>query len=300
MKKHIIFLVIIAIIVVSALLVPKKKENNQNETLIINNEDVTSKLSDKIIVQDDVIYMSLDDTKNCLDSDLYQEDENIILSGNKKIAVLQLNNNTIEINGSKVEINGQAFEAAENKIYIPISELENVYDIEFSYMPDYKNIVIDYYENKLEKADAVKNISVKKESKVFSNTVEKVKKGDWVVYISNNENGWSYIRTQNGNLGYVKTKKLDNFVTEREDFESEKNADVDESKVLKKDITNENIEKYSNRKKLIEKIIFEAIEKEKNIVKITYKKEKDEESFRKFQIEAVAILKECGITIMLK
>ena len=300
MKKIIFLCVILVIIVASILLTSNKKENKQNENLIINNKNVTSELSDKIIVQDNIVYMSLDDIKTCLDNDLYKEDENIILSGNKKIGVLQLNNNKIEINGAIVEIRGQAFETVKDKIYIPISELENVYDIDFSYIPEYKNIVIDYYENKLEKADAVKNISVKKESKVFSNTVEKVKKGDWVVYISNNENGWSYIRTQNGNLGYVKTKKLDNFVTEREDFESEKNADVDESKVLKKDITNENIEKYSNRKKLIEKIIFEAIEKEKNIVKITYKKEKDEESFRKFQIEAVAILKECGITIMLK
>ena len=222
MKKHIFFWVILAIIVASILLTSNKKENKQNETLIINNEDVTSKLSDKIIVQGNIVYMSLDDIKTCLDNDLYQEDEDIILSGNKKIAVIQLNNNTIEINGSKVEIKGQAFEAVKDKIYIPISELENVYDIEFSYIPEYKNIVIDYYENKLEKASAVKNLSVKKKSKIFSNTVEKIKKGDWVVYISNSENGWSYIRTQNGNLGYVKTKKLDNFVTEREDFETEK------------------------------------------------------------------------------
>ena len=300
MKKHIFFWVILAIIVASILLTSNKKENKQNETLIINNEDVTSKLSDKIIVQGNIVYMSLDDIKTCLDNDLYQEDEDIILSGNKKIAVIQLNNNTIEINGSKVEIKGQAFEAVKDKIYIPISELENVYDIEFSYIPEYKNIVIDYYENKLEKASAVKNLSVKKKSKIFSNTVEKIKKGDWVVYISNSENGWSYIRTQNGNLGYVKTKKLDNFVTEREDFETEKKEDIDESKVFKKDITNKNIEKYSDREKLIEEIISEAIEKEKNIVKITYKKEKNEESFRKFKIEAVAILKECGITILLE
>ena len=93
---------------------------------------------------------------------------------------------------------------------------------------------------------------------------------------------------------------MDNFVTEREDFETEKKEDIDESKVLKKDITNENIEKYSDREKLIEEIISEAIEKGKNIVKITHKKEKDGESFKKFQIEAVAILKECGITIMLE
>ena len=93
---------------------------------------------------------------------------------------------------------------------------------------------------------------------------------------------------------------MDNFVTEREDFETEKTEKFDESKVFKKDITNKNIEKYSDREKLIEEIISEAIEKEKNIVKITYKKEKNEESFRKFKIEAVAILKECGITILLE
>ena len=35
-------------------------------------------------------------------------------------------------------------------IYIPISELQNVYEMEYTYIPEFKNIVIDNYSKKLE------------------------------------------------------------------------------------------------------------------------------------------------------
>ena len=64
-----------------------------------------------------------------------------------------------------------------------------------------------------------------------------------------------------------------------------------------KDITKSNIEKYKNRKKIISQIIEEVIKKKYNIIKIIYKN-KETDAFKKFKLEASAMLKECGVTVV--
>ena len=63
--------------------------------------------------------------------------------------MLELDKDTIEINGSKIDIKGQAFKNKQDVIYIPISEMQNVYDIEFKYVESTKNIIIDSYSKAL-------------------------------------------------------------------------------------------------------------------------------------------------------
>ena len=66
-------------------------------------------------------------------------------------------------------------------------------------------------------AYASKNIKIKEEGKSLSKTIDKVEKGNWLIFISEN-NGIAKVRTQDGKIGYVKKKYLNNFVTKREDF----------------------------------------------------------------------------------
>lgn len=262
-------------------------------SLIINNQDITTQLEDQILVQDGIIYLSFEDVKKCLDETIYQEDETIITSSDKKVAALKIDSRDIEINGSEVEINGQVFVTEENTIYIPVSELENVYDMELSYTEESKNIVIDYYSKALVKAYATKNIAIKSKTSNFSETISKVNKGNWVVFVSE-DNGWAKVRTQDGFLGYVKKKKLTNFVTQREDMEDTENGTVDE--YLEKDISNETIEKYEDRKSLVEELLLEAVSENYKSIKIIYDN-KENENFERFKIESRPILKECGISI---
>ena len=125
-----------------------------------------------------------------------------------------------------------------------------------------------------------------------SDTLEKLKKDDIVVYVSE-ENDWAKIKTQNGNLGYIKKKLLQNFVVEREEI-IQQDTTTQEPK-YKKDITKSNIEKYKNRKNLIEQIIKEAINKKYSSIKIIYSKDKQVEAYKRFKLEATAMLKESGI-----
>ena len=208
---------------------------------------------------------------------------------------MQLNKNKLEINGSTIQIDGQMFKNEQGKLYLPVSQMKNSYDIEFLYNPEYKNIVIDNFSSKIEKATIKKDISLKEEMNNSSATLEKLKKDDVVVFVSE-ENGWAKIRTSNGNLGYIKKKILKDFVIEREEIKTE-NSITEEPK-NKKDITKSNIKKYKNRKSIIQQIIKDAVNKNYNSIKIVYSKDKEEENFKKFKLEATAMLKESGITVV--
>ena len=286
-----LIIILLAIVVINNNSIKNKKENS----IIVNNEDVTNKLENEIIINDNIVYLSINDIKKCLDPNIYQEDKKIITSSDKKIAVIELDSDNIEINGSTVQIKGQVFQTEQETIYLPISELQNVYDIELEYIEEYKNIVIDELSKRLEKAYVTKNLLIKEERKNFSSNIEKVNKGNWVVYVSE-EKGWAKVRTQNGNLGYVKKKNLTNFVIQREELEQENKNWEDAS--YEKNITKSNIKKYEDRKKVIEQILQEAVKQNERIVKITYEKDAEAEEFSRFKIEATAILKECGITVV--
>ncbi len=302
-KAKIIRLLIILIIAILISIIfinskTKQEESNDKMSLIIDNQDVTSQLEKEIVEQDGIAYISFNDVQKFLDKNIYQEETGfIITSSDKKVAALKIDSRDIEINGSKVEIKGQAFKNQDGTIFIPISELENVYDIDFNYIKETKKITIDYYSKSLEKAYVTKNISVKSKTNTFSETISKVKKGNWIIFISDKEDGkWAKVRTQDGNIGYIKKKYLTNFVTEREnieDTESHINNDY-----LEKDITKEKIANYEDRKNLIDKILQETVLAGKRTVKIIYEKEKTSEEFERFKIEIVPILKECGISVI--
>lgn len=301
-KAKSIRLLIILIILIVIIFVIKKvntKIIDEKMSLIIDNEDVTSQLEKEIVEQDGITYISFNDVQKFLDKNIYQEDETelIITSSDKKVAALKIDSSDIEINGSEVEIKGQAFKNQEGTIFIPISEMENIYDIEFNYIEEAKNITIDYYSKSLVKAYTTKKISVKSKMSGFSETISKVKKGNWVVFVADSEDGkWAKVRTQDGNIGYIKKKYLTNFVTERENMEYTESPISNE--YLEKDITEEKIAKYENRKKLIDEILQETVLAGKKTVKIIYEKEQTSEEYTRFKIEIVPILKECGISVI--
>ena len=128
-------LIFIGIIIILFLIVfASKKENIKQKdyiSLIINNEDVTSKLQYEIIIKDNVQYLSLEDIKNNLNENIYQEGDNVIAISDRKVTYLELNKNKLEINGSTIQIAGQMFKTEQGKIYPPISQMQNSYDIEF-------------------------------------------------------------------------------------------------------------------------------------------------------------------------
>ena len=296
LKRMIIILVAILFLLIVIERIGEKTMSKDKLSLIVENADITAKLQDVIIEQNGIIFLSFDDVKNIFDKTIFLEDKTnyIITTGDKKVAAFKVGETTGEINGSKVELTSSMFKTEQGKIYLPVSELRNVYDLEFSYVEETKNILMDYYSKELKKAEVTKNSNIKNSTIKLSKTIDKVKKGEEVVFIST-KNGWSKIRTNNGMIGYIRDNLITNIKTIREDFDESKKA-TDNNKYLEKSLTKTNIETYEERKKLIQNIIAEAIKDGYNNVKISYEKN-DVKSLERFKIESKPMLKECGINI---
>ena len=197
-------------------------DSNKTTNLIINNKNVTANLKNEILIKDNTIYLSKQDIANFFDKYIYEEEETnqIITTYNKKIAEIGFEENTININGSDKTIRASA-EKENDIIYLPISEMTEVYGIEIEYLPDAKVVTMDSTDREQKKAILSSDVAVKSSTNFIAKTVDRVKKGEDVIVISS-ENGSSRIRTKNGKIGYVKSNKLTNEVTVREDMEEEK------------------------------------------------------------------------------
>ena len=219
-------IIVLILLLLSAFILNKAKnyiiETSKNEiNLIINNRNVTANLKHQVINENGIIYVSMDDIENYFDRYIHIEDEinEIVTTYDKQIASIGFETNKLTLNGSTKKTQAHAI-TKEEVIYLPISEMQEVYGIELSVTE--KNVVLDSLSRKQVKAYAKSNISVKWKADIFSKTVDKVKKGDILIAIEENDNGWTRVRTENGEVGYVKTSKLTNYTTVREDLVEEK------------------------------------------------------------------------------
>ena len=227
-KQKIIKYSIIAIIIVLLLIVIYNLNNyivldkNKTTNLVINNKNVTSNLKKDIIIDGDNIYLSKQDLANFFDKYIYEDtkNNNIITTYNNKIATISMEKNTININGSSKTTYAHA-KKDNDVIYIPITELEDVYGIEIKYIENSKVLTIDSTSKEQKKAIITKDTPVKSSTKFISKTVDRVKKGSYVIVISENK-GYTRVRTENGKLGYIKTKRIANTVTVREEIKDSK------------------------------------------------------------------------------
>ena len=219
-------IIVVILLLLSAFILNKAKnyiiETSKNEiNLIINNRNVTANLKHQVINENGIIYVSMDDIENYFDRYIHIEDEinEIVTTYDKQIASIGFETNKLTLNGSTKKTQAHAI-TKEEVIYLPISEMQEVYGIELSVTE--KNVVLDSLSRKQVKAYAKSNISVKWKADIFSKTVDKVKKGDILIAIEENDKGWTRVRTENGEVGYVKTSKLTNYTTVREDLVEEK------------------------------------------------------------------------------
>ena len=189
--------------------------------LIINNRNVTEDLKHPIINENGIIYVSMDDIENYFDKYIHIEEDinEIVTTYDKQIASIGFETNKLTLNGSTKKVQAHAIEKDE-VIYLPISEMQEVYNVEMAVSD--KNITLDSLDRKQVKAYTKSNLSVKWKADIFSKTVDKVKKGDVLIAIEDVDKGWTRVRTQSGEVGYVKTSKLTNYTTVRDDFVEEK------------------------------------------------------------------------------
>lgn len=197
-------------------------DNNKSTNLVINNKNVTSNLKNEIVIEDGIIYLSEKDVANFFDKHIYEEEETnqIITTYEKKIAAIGFKDNVININGSNKDIYAHAIKK-DDVVYLPISEMADVYDVEVQNIEDSKVVTMDTISKEQKKAIVNSSVAVKSSTEFIAKTVDRIEKGDYVVVVSS-DNGYTKVRTTNGKLGYVKSDKLANEVTVRENMEEEK------------------------------------------------------------------------------
>ncbi|MCI8587570.1 MAG: hypothetical protein HFJ49_03035 [Clostridia bacterium] len=191
--------------------------------LVLNSNNVTAKLKEKIIIEDDIIYLSMKDIKNFLDYYIYEEKETeqIITTSDKNIAAIGFKDKRMTVNGTREKIDATAIKRDSN-IYLPIAELSDVYEIEVKYIDETNTLTIDSLSRALEKATVTNKSSIKSHTKIFSRTIDKVEETEEVIIIKELDNGWTKVRTQRGKIGFIQTDKLKDFKQVREAEEEEK------------------------------------------------------------------------------
>ena len=228
--KRILIVVLVLIAIILILLKAQdfmKEKTDDSISLIINNTNVTQRLKYDVKIENNNIYVSMDDIKNFFDKYIYIEDEinEIVTTYNDKIASIGFEANKLTLNGSTKKINAHAIKE-NDVVYIPISEMTDVYNIEINNIESTKVITIDSLEREQLKATTKSKLSVKSKRESFSRTVDKVEDNASLIVIKNNgvtsEKGWTKVRTANGKIGYVKTNKLNEITTARQAVEKKK------------------------------------------------------------------------------
>lgn len=194
--------------------------------LVINNNNITRNVKSNIIIEDNTIYLSTGDMQNFFDEYLLVDEENgrVITTSNTKTVMLPFEGTTINVNGAQKSIEHSLLNR-DGTIYLPITDLTDIYNIEVNYSAESNIVTIDSLNRKFVQALSSKNMSVKYLPTIFSKTVDKLERGDTIVLVQDRENGgnvveedWIKVRTKNGEIGYVKLDDITDENTVREDL----------------------------------------------------------------------------------
>lgn len=195
-------------------------------SFLLDNEIINLK-NEMFIDANNVIYLSKDDVENIFDHTIYYNDaeKELITTFNKHIALLKVDETFMVVNDSNVELKSPMVE--KNKIiYLPISEMGIVYDLEFEYTDSTKTVIADSVSKEKKQTLILKNVNLKEKPTLFSKKIEKLLQGEYAIVVAEDGN-YTKIRTTDGNIGFVKTKKISTPEIIRENWiQSEVNVNV--------------------------------------------------------------------------
>ena len=236
--------------------------------LIINEENKTEYLTHNIYVNENkTVYISMEDVKNLFDSTIYYDEKynQIITTSDTKVANLVIDEKQMVINNSNVSML-DAIIRINNEIYLPISDMQIVYNVKVDYIEETRKVVIDELSTGLIRALVVENTDIKYKPRGLSKNIGTLKAGETVSCFYTTSKGWRQVRTADGTIGYVKANKLGDEYIVRQDMQPRGEA----SNVLRENY-NKGTFTISNNKIVI-KDIFSSKETEvENFTEDTYK-----------------------------
>lgn len=255
-RRCIIVFIAFLLLIISIIAIKKHKEKNRyNElTILLNNEFID--LINKPIIDDNKnIFFSKEDIQNIFDDTLYynEVEKELITTYNSHVALLKIDENYAEINDETIELKGKLHEF-DDKIYVPLTDLAIVYDLDIVYSQKSNRIIMDSILKTKIESSVIKKTKVENKKGIFGKKIDKLIIGE-VVNVLEKDGKYTKIRTPLGNIGYVKTKKL----SEEKKIREEEKIDKKEIKVYKN---------YSNISGIYDNI--EVDEKKLNVVIPTF------------------------------
>lgn len=215
----IVSLLIVAIIINIAPGYKRDKYTNVIN-LIINEENRTEDLKHDIYVNENgTIYISEEDVKNLFDATIYHDEKynQIITTSDTKVANIVIDEKKMVVNNSEVSMLDAIIKINDN-IYLPISDMSIVYNINISYIENTNRVIIDELDKGMIKAKVSEESDIKFKPRSLSKKVGIVKQGETVTCFYTTSKGWRQIRTENGTIGYVKANKLTSEYILRQDM----------------------------------------------------------------------------------
>lgn len=224
-KRCGIFLAVLVLIII--IIFNIGKNNDEQELSILLNNEFLDTIERVIIDDKDNVFFSLEDVKHIFDETIYynEAEKELITTYDSHVALLKVDEAYALINDENVELKGKLKEIDET-IFLPITDLEAVYDIDLEYSRKNNRIIIDSIQKKKVEATIKKRTKVKNKKGMFSSKIQNLIIGDKVTILE--EDGkYKKIRTQLGNIGYVKTNTL----TDERVIRENKNNDKKELEV---------------------------------------------------------------------
>ena len=197
-----------------------EKKQKPDLSILLNNEFLITE-KEVIIDESQNIYFSKDDIQLIFDEMIYYNDakKELITTYNTHTALLKIDESNMLINDQNVPLNGKLKEI-NNTVYLPIKDLQTVYDLEIQYLEENNRIIIDSTLKEKKQATLNKNTNVKNKTGWFKKTIEKVAEGETVVVLET-DRSYKKVRTALGDIGYVKANRLVNETTIREAYKKE-------------------------------------------------------------------------------
>ena len=184
-------------------------------TVLLNNELIET-MDSVYIDEEENIYFSKEDIALLFDENIYynEAEEELITTYTKHVALLKLDQDYGLIDDENIKLKGKLQEK-DDAIYIPITDLQIVYDLEIKYSPKSNRVIMESTTEEKKVSTVIKRTELKEKKGLFSSKKENLIIGDKVVILEEDGN-YKKVRTPLGNIGYIKTKRLSEETVVRE------------------------------------------------------------------------------------
>ncbi|MBR3132769.1 MAG: SH3 domain-containing protein [Clostridia bacterium] len=309
-RLFIVFLELIVVLTILRYAAYFKKENDDGKIhLVLDNVEIDNLKNDIFVDDNNIVYLSEDDVKEYFDKSLYEEKKDndkvkIVSTCLNKVLAIDEGENHIFINGVRVKIKG-SLQKKNGEYYLPISELQSVYNIELEFIKDSKRLDIEYLYKAKKTAQINKNTKLKYKMKNLSRSIQDLEQGETVVIVEDMEGSWTRVKTNKGYIGYVKDKNLSNQNSIRDDLgEIKYKVDMESGKIktlsredFEDDFENQ-ITTFEQRKEIIDKVVDAAIMNELNGVNVDIGEVKNIENYYRFLRELKPYLQDYGMFLV--